>query len=239
MLSIDREVAVTAYKFYFKNTATGVPAGTYPDLSSPISQYPGIRIPGAASNLFMDPVSAGASAVGINFSTLANTSAQPTRFNARWISPALAATTINSMPINSGFSASESSASSNFYVAFAACFWRPSIGAMVAMVADINGSPAGTGSGAEVGTSQGWQSGTQTILNGPITIQNGDVLIVEAYRDLTAQAMGTAYTNTFWYNGASEVSGTDPASFFQLANGVELYTGPPPASAGDFWGIGD
>jgi hypothetical protein len=146
--------------------------------------------------------------------TLANTSAQRSLLR-RFVSAPLAAQTMTSQTITVGAARSESNTNSVFQLGVAIFLWRPGTGAFVSEVQAAQAQLAAT-------ASEVW--GTSTFSSNQQSCLDGDILVFEIWRDNAVQTMGTAYTNTFFYDGTTEGSATTPASYVDFANTVMFYT---------------
>lgn len=142
----------------------------------------------------------------------------------RFVSDPIAAQTIASQTITVQLGFSASSTNSAFAWTWMLTVWRPSTGAAVGQ--PINGITRPLSSAAattaEVNSSLG-SAGTST----SVTAANGDVLILEIWRNATVQTMGTSYTNTIFYDGTTEASATNNAAFLQFTNDVALASVTP------------
>jgi len=184
-------------KFYLHDANSSV-AGTLPTTKQS-SLTSAQTVPGASTPRVMNGTigtSTGPVTVAIN--TNATTSAQPTWFRT-WVSPPLAAGTYGagSWHLNGGYS--EANAASNFFTGMCIYFWRPGTGAMVGTrICDV------TTASSAVEAFTAFSICDITVTGANVTIQNGDVLVVEWWRENTTQSMGTAYNNTIYYDGTTE-----------------------------------
>jgi len=140
----------------------------------------------------------GAGQVSQAWTTLANTSAQPT-FIRRYLSEPLGVNTFGSGALSFcrvGVGLQESSTNSTFAINAKLWIWRPSTGSIVATLSDV-----GTAATPSAVTTEQWLVPNPTLTAG--TSADGDVLVVEIWRSTATQSMATAYTNTFYYDGAT------------------------------------
>lgn len=94
--------------------------------------------------------------------------------------------------------------------------WRPSSGTQVGTArVNITSNALGGTTEATSSTTAAW-SGTQAILD-------GDIIVHDIYT-LFTQSMATAYTDTYWYDGTTEASTTNCASFLNAPSALTLYT---------------
>jgi hypothetical protein len=142
----------------------------------------------------------------------------------RWVSPPLAAQTIAAQNLSLDLGESCSNTASVFGVGFVVAVWRPSTGAVVGRVFDqpTAGFTSTTATASQTRISNTVASANTT----PVTVQAGDVLIIEAWRTAQVQSMGTSYTNTIFYDGTTEGSSSNVAAFISFTNDVALQTLP-------------
>lgn len=126
----------------------------------------------------------------------------------RFVSRPLAAQTFATADGNWTFSfaRSESNTNHNGQIVASVYLWRPSSGLRVGTIVIVLAGAimAATAETAETASPSGW-TGSQAI-------QGGDILVFEIDTSFT-QAMSTAYTDQFAYNGTTEASTTTCASF--------------------------
>lgn len=148
--------------------------------------------------------------------TSADTNPQPQCFLSRFISPYLSAQTINSQNLELHIAGSESNAASNFQISYVVAVWRESTASIVGRLTDL------AVSSAEVGTSPTAATIT-TSGSTSVAVQDGDVIILEVWRDSTAQAMATAYQNSIHYAGTvDDASSVNNAAYLYFPNGITL-----------------
>jgi hypothetical protein len=190
-----------ASKFYLHASTTGV-GGTLPASNATVSATTPTQIV-SGTNRSMN--------------------AQPSLIG-RWVSGLIAAQTISSQQIDVQLANSESAGQSNFQVTYSLVVWRPSDGSVVGRIRDLqhSGTEPST-SEVNVNISNG---GTST----SVTSQDGDVLILEIWRDSTTQTNSTARTNTIYYDGTTEGSNTNNAAYVNFANTISMYN---PNKTGD------
>lgn len=196
-------------KFYL-HAATTPLTGTLPGATTQSATSPSVTATGASTNRTMDGT-IGTSQTSAALTTLANTTAQPSWFR-RFLSPALAAQTItaaaNTWQLH--IAGSVSSTNSNFDAANGVCYvWRPSTGSLVGKLWDTMNLTFTMNSATEFASS----GNVPTSVGTSVTCSNGDVLVYELWRGSGGQAMATAYTNTFFYDGTTEDSATSNAAF--------------------------
>lgn len=155
--------------------------------------------------------------------TTDNTTTAEVGYHARFTSNPLQAGTllgvgnwIMAMAIN------ESNANSNFFLAFSLYFWRPSNNTVVGYIYDTD-----VAVGTEPPTSETGE--VNTIVGVGVTIQEGDVLVLEVWRKQT-QSMGTAYTNTIFFDGTTDpvdaTGTTDAAAYIEAPADIPEYVPP-------------
>jgi hypothetical protein len=100
--------------------------------------------------------------------------------------------------------------------------WRPGTGTVVGRIWDSLGGGNSTTEPAVAAT----EESADAALNGTtsVTAQDGDVLVCELWRDGTVQGMGTAYTNTVFYDGTTEGSASTNAAYLLFANDVAMFS---------------
>lgn len=226
----------TVSKFYFHDAVTTV-SGTLPGASTLSVTASSVAVTGSGTNRAMDG-SLGAGQVSQAWTTLANTSAQPT-FIRRFISDPIGVNTFGVDPLASiswFWSGSESNTNSNFYAHAKVWLWRPSTGAIVATLYDAPPPGVSEFSTSQSGLAAGGTSGAGALASA--TSADGDVVVVEWWRSTTTQSMGTAYTNTVFYDGTQDAAMTSNAgSYFTFANAaglvqpVEMSSGVPAATS--------
>jgi hypothetical protein len=155
--------------------------------------------------------------------TNASTSAQ-SGLIGRWISPPLAAGNIlvssATSPIRR-ISGSHSNSNSNLLFTQDIYVWRPSSGTRVGELY-LQGS-ANSGVSSVTSTSETDYSLTLTLGSGfGQAVLDNDVLVLEIWRSSNAQSMATAYSNTVFYDGATEGSASDAASYLLFVQGIPL-----------------
>lgn len=209
-------------KFYLRTDATTV-GGTLPatNVGVATTQPTTIGTGGGTNRQAISAIGATPQVVAAN-NTLAQTTPAQTILIARFISLPLAAQTISGTADYS-IGASEGNAASNFQPDVRIFVWRPSTGALIGTL--VNTFAPNT----EAGTSQGVITNSVGMVN--VTCQDGDVLIIEVWRDVVAQSMASSYANSFMYDGATEASTTDIASFVNFSNNIALQGPSAPTSA--------
>lgn len=183
---------------------------------------PTITATGAATNrVLSQAANSGASGNTLaSINTNATTSAQ-SAWLRRFISDPLAAQTIViANDLTAAAAVSEGNGASNFVPIYGVYVWRPSTGALIATLGRADGlTPPGPVL-AEPGTTLGWQ----TQINGGGVLSQavlaGDVIVVEVWRQLGAQSMGTSYANTFAYAGALTGSSSNAASLIDFGTAL-------------------
>lgn len=134
----------------------------------------------------------------------------------RWVSPPLAAQSLaasQSITVQLGFS------TSNTISAFQWCFslylWRPSTGALVSRITDCQTSSSSATTS---------ETNSSVVMSGAnvaaATALDGDVLVLDVWRNTTVQTMGTQYVNNIFYDGTTEGSATNNAAFLNFANTI-------------------
>lgn len=194
-------------KFYFHDAATSN-TGTLPSGEQSAST-PSVTASGGTTNRSMDGT-IGVSQTSRALTSLGSTSAQPSLFGMFLSSP-LAAQVIASGSWQLSMAAKEANADANLHLCACVYIWRPGTGAIVGT--RIFDSPATTsGNVTEPGTSQIGVTDT-AISGGTVTVLDGDILVCEIWHDSTAQGSTNARLETFYYDGITEGSATNCASF--------------------------
>lgn len=161
----------------------------------------------------------GVAQTSATITSTANTSFQTWGLR-RFVSAPLAATSFAITDGNWTFSTAGSESSTNHNQSLTAGIycWRPSTGLQVGTVNILIGL-------AESGTTQTALSGTST-WTGSVSILDGDILVFEVSDEFT-QAMATAYTSSFFYDGTTEASTTSCATFVTPPSALTLFTAAP------------
>lgn len=216
-------MATVGPKLYFHN-ATTTNTGTLPGASTQSSTSPGVTATGASTNRVLDDT-IGTSQASLSLTTLAQATAQNNWFG-RFMTAPLAAQTISNAGWYCGGAASQSSTNSVFN-AYAGCIyvWRPSGGGTLVGKIDDHNAASGIVWGSSAATAETWSDShlVPVTLNASVTTQDGDVLVVEIWSIKNqTQSMATAYTNTVFYDGTTEVSSTSAASYIVVNNNTAL-----------------
>lgn len=203
-------------KFYLHDAATA-DTGTLPAVTSSISTRGNAE---TTPNKSMDDV-AGSAQTSATISTSASTIQQFHKL-ARFLSAPLTAQTISAQNWTFRIAAAESNANSNMFLGLSIAVWRPSTGALVGRIFD--GPGAGTSLGTEPGTTETAEA-VMTVSGSAVTAQTGDILVVEIWT-VSTQAMATSYTQTVYYDGATEGSATDQAAYVAPTTAVSMFVPP-------------
>jgi hypothetical protein len=206
-------------KFYVHRTATS-DTGTLPAAGASVSATtPRVILDG--TNYSMDAtIGAGAETSKV-LTTIADTAAQASLL-VRFLSDPIAAQTIAAQTVTFDLSRVESNANSNFACLAVIAVWRPTGGSVVGRIADL-----ALNLGLNSSTTKAAGSASQTSTS--VTAANGDILVLEVWRDATVQAMATAYTNSYFYDGTTESSITSEASFISFTTPITMSGGGAPA----------
>lgn len=207
-------------KFYLHDATTAV-AGTLPSTKIGTSASVG-TVAGSATNRVMD-ATIGVLQTSAALTTVAGTSAQQTWFR-RWVSDPVAAQTFGATAAyTASWASSQSSTNSNFNEEWIVAIWRPGTGAIVGRITD-NATVFETASAAG-GTTQTARTATAPIANlTDVVALDGDIIVVEHWRDERVQSMATAYTNTVFYDGTTEASTTTCASFIDFGADIPMFS---------------
>lgn len=169
---------------------------------------------GSENRVMDDTISAQAQTSLTNTST-ADTNAH-NYYIARWVSPKLNMTSISANTWNLKFAASEGNANANFprngagALRIVAYCWKPSNGTKYGDILDGNSAA----DFEEAGT-------TQTLIEGTFSgaavssLTADDVVIVFELWAIVTQSMGTAYSQTVFYDGTTESSTSNNAAFLE------------------------
>ena len=203
-------------KFYFHDATTSN-TGTLPSGEHSASS-PSVTETTATTQRSMDG-SAGSSQTDAHLTSLANTTAQPSLFRMFESGP-LAAQTIAAGNWQLSMAAKEDAAAANMHLCMCLYAWRPSTGAVVGS-AIVDSPSATTGNVAEPGTSQ--TAVTDTSISGSaVTVQDGDILVCEIWHDSTHQGASATHIETFYYDGTTEGSTSNCASFLLAPSNVYM-----------------
>jgi hypothetical protein len=215
-------------KFYFHDAAT-TNTGTLPSGEQSASA-PSVTAAGGTAQRSMDGT-AGAKQVSATLTSLANTSAQPSLFRMFQSAP-LQAQTIGAGTWQLSMAASEANTNANMNLCMCLYVWRPSTGAIVG-TRIVDSPSTNTGNVTEPGTSQTAVTDT-SISGGSVTVQNGDILVCEIWHDSTVQGNATARVETFYYDGTTEASTSNCASFLLAPADIPVNTVTSPIFVTDY-----
>ena len=198
-------------KFYFHDASAS--GGTLPNTEH--SAQSATKQDATATTARTMTASAGSSQASATFTLNSSASAQRSWFRT-FVSAPLAAQTIGAGNWQLSAAASEGNADSNLHLTCVIYAWRPSTGAVVgSLVSDFlasTGEPTGTNAQIAINDT--------TIAGTAVDILDGDVLVCEIWRDATVPG-ATGRANTFFYDGTTEASATNCASF--LLAPVDIY----------------
>lgn len=200
-----------ADKLYLRDFTVDNPGGTLPGATNIAGLTITVTAAGASTNRGMTE-GTGSGQTSAALTTSAVTSAQTNWFR-RWVSRPIAAQTISAQTVTLSLAASESAAQSDMFEngRWFLALWRPATGAIITTM--VNDTAAIT----EPGTSQ--TARTKSLTSTAATAQGGDVLVLELF-SAQSQTNATARTNTVFYDGITEASTTNVASFIQFATDV-------------------
>lgn len=215
----------TISKFYLHATTTGN-GGTLPAGTASVSATSPTKI-ASGTNRSMN-ATIGTSQTSIALTTNAVTSNQSSMIG-RWISDPIGAQTISSQTITVHCGESESNSNSNFNVSYVLAVWRPSNGSVVGRIYDLNAALSPAAGTSETDTSISTSTGVSSV-----TASQGDVLVIELWRNSTVQGMGTSYTNTIFYDGTTEASASTNAAYVNFANAITMGDVPSVSDSGSF-----
>lgn len=217
-----------ATKLYLRNTTNNL-TGTFP--SGEQSSLTQTNALSTAGTIRMLSLTKGTSEVSGNV-VVATTSAQAT-FCGQWVYGPLAAATYGgagvTMAINVGNEESSLSMQWGEDIRVEAYFWRPSTGAKVGS-AYVDGSEAWTGElEPTVAISERANHATRTGTSNNVTIQAGDVFIIEIWMIYTPGTV-TSKTGTLYWDGTTEnttsnASVSTQAAYFETSENFALDTG--------------
>jgi hypothetical protein len=215
-----------ATKLYL-HRATANPPGTMPSATA-LGGTPTVTASGAATLRWLDGTISAAAQTSAQTTTDGTANAQ-TAWHTRHVSAPLAAQTISAQTITYSLAADEANAGSNFNPSIYIALWRPGTGTKVGDILAV-----GTITATEPGTTQTATSGTGTSTQQ--IAQAGDVIIIETWRKSVAPGAATARTNTTYYDGTTEASTTNVASFVNFANTLTLQAiAPAPTTLAITW----
>jgi len=159
----------------------------------------------------------GASQTSVGGNSLATTNAQDNFFTS-FSSAALGAQTINANTWTLAVATSEANGQANsFTICSVYVFREPST--VVGFIYDSD-----TALGAEWGASEDGQ--VLTFSGASVTAQEGDYLVLEFWRH-AIQGMTTAYTQTLYYDGTTDVTDTtsaDAASYIETPQNLTFFS---------------
>ena len=205
-------------KFYLRNvTATGAPSTGERSAALTSTQADNATTTEETRSLLS---AKGAAQTSIAQTTDATTSAE-LGYHARFTSNALQAGTYGNGTWTMAMAINEGSANSNFFLAFSIYIWNPA-GSVRGFIYD-----AVTAVGTEPPTAETGEVNNITGAN--VTATEGDFLVLEVWRTQT-QSMGTAYTNTIFFDGVTEPTDgtgtTDAASYINAPADIPEYVAP-------------
>ena len=204
----------------YLHLTSAVNKGTLPANNADISAKAAYVTPGASNGTATTPLLAnhtldtnlGTAQQVQTYTTFAGTVAQQQPL-IRFVSMPLAAQTIGG---TIGFygASSASNAASAFSVTWCLGVWRPSTGVLVGMLYD--GVNLGQGT-ATVGSSE-TTFGMAGITPTAVPMQDGDVLVLEVWRNNNAQTMATSYTNSFFFDGNTIGSSSNCSAYLAFTS---------------------
>lgn len=210
-----------ATKLYFHDISNAL-AGTFPSVSQSATSASRVW----DTTLRVMDKNTGSLQVGPTATSLANTTAQ--HHFIRWFcSPLLSGSnTVGGGTWTFNCAQQESNTNSNFVINGVDVYiWRPSTGALVNQVKDWAGASLG---GVKPTAASSEQVNTFSFTTTARAALNGDVIICEVWAAFT-QSMGTAYTETFFYDGTTENATqgtvvTSQASFLNISENLNFQT---------------
>lgn len=195
-------------KFYLRNLASNdAPSNGEKSTALPVGTFKGNSGTGFEDRSL--ETTAGSSQTFDGLTSLAQTAHQD-NYIYRFTSKALAAQTINANTWTLAVATSEGNAAANSFTIASIYVWRPSTQAVVGFIYDSD-----TALGVEWGATEDGQVLSPS--GSAVTVQANDVLVLEFWRH-AVQAMGNAYTQLLYYNGATDVTDTttsDAASYLE------------------------
>src|SRR5262252_9240741 len=204
----------------YLHLTSAVNKGTLPANNADISAKAAYVTPGASNGTATTPLLAnhtldtnlGTAQQVQTYTTFAGTVAQQQPL-IRFVSMPLAAQTIGG---TIGFygASSASNAASAFSVTWCLGVWRPSTGVLVGMLYD--GVNLGQGT-ATVGSSE-TTFGMSGVVPASVPMQDGDVLVLEVWRNNNAQTMATSYTNSFFFDGNTIGSSSNCSAYLAFTS---------------------
>lgn len=223
-IRLHRAAGGVVQKFYLHNAATGN-TGTLPGASNITGLTVVVTATGASTNRSADGTP-GASQVSQALTTSGTTSGQTNWFR-RYLTPPLAAGTYTlpataAAKCNAGISQSNTNSAMKLNCGIRA--WRPGTGAVVGGAMTLGGTQAADAVTTEINY-QADNGGGSTLA---LTLLDGDILVFEVF-GFNIQSMGTAYTNTLFYDGTTDASTTSNAAYVDI--GVDIPLLPAAATA--------
>lgn len=212
----------TVSKFYLHDAATGN-TGTMPGASTPF-QYTAISFTGYATGGQTARAADGTVGPGQTSSVITAAANQAPQYwgHRRFVSEPLAAHTFANADGNWTFSAAnaESNLNHNQQISLMIYAWRPGTGALVwAAQHGLSCWFAEPGSASTETAASATGAFFETL-----SILDGDILVFEVSDNFT-QGMSSAYTSTFYYDGTTEASASNCASFVAPPSALTLFTG--------------
>ncbi len=162
-----------------------------------------------------------------------NSTAQQSRYVARFVSPPLAAQTIAAQTWTLGLVTNETNTGANSFTRPVIYLWRPSASAVVGFVYDA---------AANIPNAE-WTGGARTnygtLSGSAVTAQAGDVLVFEVWAYSAAMGLAGVYNQILYFNGTVEPAGNNQSSTsarsFLEASGTGTITFSATATTRTHW----
>lgn len=203
---------VTLSKFYL-HRATDTGPGTLPG-SSALGGTPTVTATGAATNRWLDGTISGVAQTSTTTTTDGTANAQTAWFT-RHLSPPIAAQTISAQTITYSGAADEANAGSNFNPTIFLGVWDPVGNALRGTLLAVGAITV-----LEPGTTQ--TAGAASATSTQVVASAGDLIVCEVWRKSVAPGATTARTNIVFWDGTTEASTTNEASFISFTNAITL-----------------
>lgn len=213
-----------ATKLYLRNTTTAN-APTSGEKSSANPQYTlgANNAAGTGQEDLALSETKGSVQTSLSFNSDASTATR-SNYLGRWTSPLLAAATFGSGTWTFAYCVTEGNSNADSFLKLSIYIWRPGTSSVVGYIYD---------STADINTE--WPTlntgRVDNITGSNVTCQGGDVLVLEVWRstDATGQAMATAYSQSVFYDGGTDITNgasiTDGAAYL-LAPGTISFSNP-------------
>lgn len=146
------------------------------------------------------------------------TTSSRSNYIARYTSDALVAQTFGAGTWNFGLALSEQDGGANSRLLLSVYVWRPSNSSVVGYILDTTSPFTNEWAATE-------DRYLDTFTGADVTCQDGDVLVVEVWRSSSSQATATAWSQTIYFDGITDVLASAPtnaASWIEYSNKIKF-----------------